>query len=464
MKRLLVPGIALVAMVAALAASGFIPAGQVPPDSSSTSSARASLVCAALTSVAAEWQTVGVSSGGELRAGEFGMKLTEESVALLDLKGSENPLRVTSPRDDTFSALDWVRTADGPERGMSTTACVSPTASTWYAGATLSASASADLILYNADTSDTVVDVTVFDVNGQVTTPGFRGITVPALGRYSVPLTVLPTSPEPVSDQPVAIHVQASTGRVASFLRQRLWGDKSKPLSAEWIPATVEPAGQVLIPGIPLGEGQRTLTVLNDSDTPATLTVEFLGPDGISFPGVGDLEVEPHATLNLDLAAPLGGEGGSLRVTSSGPEITAGMALTSSDTAKKADMAFLAAGSPIGQAGIWALPITDEDTVQVQFANPTDQPAQVSLTLSDTPDGEAETASVAVPAQSTLVRQLMPRGFTVLRLRTDALELQAAAVVAGKVGTLAGMTVIPLHSDESAGAAPQVVLDYSVGS
>ncbi|WP_394277505.1 DUF5719 family protein [Luteococcus sp.] len=189
------------------------------------------------------------------------------------------------------------------------------------------------LVLANPDRVPAVVDLVLSGAKGPLTAAGTSSITVPAGGSREVPLMVqVPTG------QAVAVQVRASSGRVAA------WGSVvtttgKRPHGADLAPSTGASTHSVL-PALPAAEG-HTLLVANPGDQRATATVLAHGSQGSFAPaGAGEVTVEPHQVLALDVSSSFAGEPGALEVRSEDP-----LAVGSSSRKGK-DFAFGAGSQP----------------------------------------------------------------------------------------------------------------------
>jgi P pilus assembly chaperone PapD len=458
LKRWGVPVATLGAMAGLLAATQFIPAAVAPPETEVQSSARVGLICPYLSSESTQWRIVAASEQGQLLSSALDAKPSADPTDLLKLTGGTEATRVTAPGSDSFSAVGWVAQGVGPDVGMSAVACVEPTASTWFAGAFQSADADAELTLFNGDSTDAIVDLTILDANGRVAAAGSRGLVVRAGSSYSVPIRVMSTEASPIAESAFTIHVETSSGRVAAYLRERRW-DGNDPVNAEWVPPAVEPAESVLLPGVPSGSGGRKVIIANPSERTARITVELLGPEGAStLPLDEDLEVAPESTAEVDLTGVIDEVPGTLRLTATNAEITAALLATTKD-----DVAYTAAIAPVSK-GLWVVPATKDAKAVLQLANPTADSVEVQVGIAKRPSGEAEISKVTLPPESTISVDLPKNDITVVTLATESADLRAAIVASGKVGDLAGLTILPLQGGSGGGEPPQITLDPHVGS
>ncbi|MCL1838911.1 MAG: DUF5719 family protein [Propionibacteriaceae bacterium] len=460
MKRLLIPFLALLFGAGGLWGSSLIPAGSPPQRPLPVSKVKVSKVCAALETGTAKWQVVAASRTGELISSELGDEPTDAPSQLITLSQPPNPIRISAPRDDDFAGITWLAQADGPERGMSTIACSTASTSLWFVGALLTTDASAELNLYNSDSTDAIVDMAIYDANGRVPAPGARGIYVKARSSYSVPLAAMSTAANPIAASAFTIHLQTSQGRIAATLRQHHW-DKNAPRSSEWIPATAEPGLNVTLPGIPEGAGTREVVIVNPSNRTARLSVEFLGPEDTSLlPGTEDVEVPAFTTQSFSLTDAIGELPGALRLISRNAEIAATVKVSAGE---KVDQGFVAAPSQLGERGFWVLPDTTKTAAVLQVANSGTNEATAILTTSADLKEQSQQVITVAPGTTAIV-DLTAAPQTFLTLTTQSAQLQAAVAFTRKVGDLAAVSVLPLDVDDSVSEKFTLSVDPHVGS
>ncbi|MDR1431985.1 MAG: DUF5719 family protein [Propionibacteriaceae bacterium] len=461
MKRWILPLATIGATLALLGVCTLIPAGAPPAGNTPVSNARVSRVCPYLSAESVDWRIVAASKDGQLAAAALDARPNAAPTSLLKEKGSAQPLRISAPRNDQFDGTGWVSQADGSERGLSSIACASPNQSAWFVGALLSVDATAELTLFNADATDAIVDIAIFDENGRVAAPGARGIVVRALSSHVVPLSAMSTASSPIAKTAFSIHVETSTGRVAPILRQRLW-KANDPLSAEWLPPTGDPSPQVIMPGVPAGDGARKVSIVNPGDRTAQVTVELLGVEGTSvIPETQEIEVPPASTKTFDLTDTLAGQPGAIRLDAGSVEIAATMSI---EAGQEPDLGFAAGSAPIEAQGLWVLPTTKNAAAVLQLANSTAKDAQVVVTTANEPGVDPEIKLVDVRAGASVLVELAKRDIIVLQLSTSDEGVHAAVSVTRQLGGLAGVTVVPLNPGENGEAPAKITLDPHVGS
>jgi hypothetical protein len=138
----------------------------------------------------------------------------------------------------------------------------------------------------------------------------------------------------------LALHVRATTGRVAASVRIR--ADKG----VDWVPLAPPPATSLVVPGIPGGAGSRRLLLAVPGEFDARVTVQAITANGMFAPqGQDTLDAPAQSVTPLELDHALAGKVAAVRLTSDRP-ITAGFSAQVGD-----DVAYGAAAPPLGPAG-----------------------------------------------------------------------------------------------------------------
>ncbi|TDD90199.1 DUF5719 family protein [Actinomadura rubrisoli] len=231
----------------------------------------------------------------------------------------------------------------GPDRGLAGARCTSPSTDLWFLGPGPVAADTLDLYLTNVDSQPASVDVTALSDAGPLDTTDGRGTPIEP---YKTEVVRLGKSPEGLGDivqtaRDLALHVHATSGRVAASLRVRV-GDKK---GVEWLPLSPEPASSLIVPGVPSGSGKRRLLVGVPGDAPTRIKVQVLTPDGAFAPQGQDVVDAPAKTVTSeDLERALSGKPAAVRLTADRP-IVAGFAAE-----RGADVAYGTATAPLGTA------------------------------------------------------------------------------------------------------------------
>lgn len=361
---------------------------------------------------------------------------------------------LSSTGSATATAAVWA--SDGPERGLSAITCGGARTDTWYVGVRSDDQHQASVDVINLDATEAEVALTFYGPDGRVASAGSRGLSVPAHGSRTIPLGPLLSS-----DQPVSVRVEATAGRVVSYIRVIRW-DGTTPLGAEWVPESAPPAETAVVPGVPAGKGNRTLVITNPTERVVQASVEILS-DGGAFEPVGaeGLDLPPQSTRTLDLKPGLSGQPGSIRLSATG-EVLAGIEASRGGNAAKDDVTVLASTVPLGGEGatVWAGPAVRKALV---LANAESAEATAQVVMSAQDGTSVSTEEVVVPAYSS-VELASPEDRVVTWSVTSAsLSLRGVVIAHGSVGSAGGLTSLALTGARTESDAPRLIPDPFVG-
>jgi len=262
----------------------------------------------------------------------------------------------------------------------------------------------ATLVFTNVDTTSAVVDVFLYGQTGPIAQPGLRDIPV-----ASGVTQMLPISPGLVTvDTPISVQVRASKGRVAAVLRTI--GDQGY----DWQLPQTSPDTDLLIAGIPAGEGNRSLNITNtDPANKAVITVEVMGESGSFAPlGLETIEMAPSRATSVDITQSLGGQASAVHLISDRP-VTATVVMTGADIAGVSAQAALNGAVVLPGIGgtLWV-------------ANPSDETA--TLTVESTNSGSTSAEDYDIGAH-TILSIPFPSSGTV-RLATQSSVVRTSLV------------------------------------
>lgn len=232
----------------------------------------------------------------------------------------------------------------GDDRGVAGLSCAEPGTDMWFLGPGPAAAKSIGLYLTNVDDQPASVDVEALSDNGPLDTTDGRGTSVEPHTAREIDIGQTPEGLGTIVNtaQVLALHVHATVGRVAASVRVRT--DKGK--GVDWVPMATAPATQVVVPGIPGGDGQRTLMIAVPGQADAKVKVQVITPAGAYAPGGQDTLAAPARTVTtLPLDGALSGKPAAVRLSADRP-IFAGYALT-----KGTDVAFGTATAPLVAGG-----------------------------------------------------------------------------------------------------------------
>nr|WP_206440886.1 DUF5719 family protein [Streptomyces scabichelini] len=229
----------------------------------------------------------------------------------------------------------------GTGRGLLGTNCTAPDTEFWFAGASTAKDRTDYVHLTNPDDSSAVVDIELYGKDGALKSTSGEGIQVKSHSTEPVLLSTLVD--EPQTD--LTVHVTVRSGRVAAAVQAL--DDK---LGGDWLAASTDPAGSLVLPGIPKDATSVRLVAFTPADTDADLKVQLASPSGLITPAGGEtLHVKAGMTAALDLGDVTRGEAGSLVLTPTGDSVpvVAGLRVVRGKGGKQ-ETAFIPATRPVG--------------------------------------------------------------------------------------------------------------------
>ncbi|MFV0450898.1 MAG: DUF5719 family protein [Propioniciclava sp.] len=369
----------------------------------------------------------------------------------------DDATRVSLPAAGTATAAAALWAESGPERGLSATPCVAPHTDAWFVGVRSDEDHAATVELVNLDATEVEVSLTFGGPEGPVPAAGARGITVPAQGTRSVAL-----GPLLEVSGPATVHVEATVGRVASFVRVQRW-DGTKPLGADWIPPSAPPERAVAIPGVPDGDGERSLVVMNPGERVVQADIEVLGDAGsYQAAGAETVDLPPGATRVVDLEPGLGGQPGSVLVRAS-DVVTAAVEVSRGGGAAADDPTVLAGLPTLGGVGslLWPGPSSESRTLVV--ANAGSEPATVEVAQADDEGTEVSAEEIVVPAQGSVSLAASERSVVRWQVSTRASSVTAVMVAEGTIGGVGGLASLPVEGPPEEAGVRTVTPDPFVG-
>jgi hypothetical protein len=229
----------------------------------------------------------------------------------------------------------------GTGRGLLGTGCSAPDTEFWFPGASTAGSRTDYVHLTNPDDSAAVVDIELYGKDGNLKSTVGEGITVQPHSSEPVLLSTLSSAQE--SD--LTVHVGVRSGRVAAAVQAL--DDK---LGGDWLAASTDPAGSLVMPGIPKDATDVRLIAFVPGDADADLKVRLASPSGEITPaGNETLHVKGGMTTAVDLGDITRGEAGSLVLTSSDSPVPVVAALrVLRGKGDKQESAFIPATAPVG--------------------------------------------------------------------------------------------------------------------
>jgi hypothetical protein len=267
--------------------------------------------------------------------------------------------------------------------------CLPPRSSWWFTGGGAGLDHRSRLVMANVDPGPAVVDVVVHGPDGAVDSVSTRGITIaPGDVRTLDLVEVAPQSDE------LAVHVEASRGRVVAGLADAFATRPGATPGHEWVPAQTETAREVRLAPLPRRADGRTLVVANPNDREALVDVEVSGESGAFAPtDVAQVRVPPESVVTADLGQAVGGDASAVLLRSPVP-VTATVR-----SAAGADVSY-AAVAPV-LTGPSAAVLVDGSQAGVHLTAG-DERATATVTAYADDGSEVESAEVEVPPTATL--------------------------------------------------------------
>ncbi|MFC7309966.1 DUF5719 family protein [Streptomyces monticola] len=195
----------------------------------------------------------------------------------------------------------------GGGRGLLGVTCNTPDTDFWFPAASTAKERSDYVHLTNPDDTAAVVDIELYGPQGALKSEVGEDIQVPP--HSSVPVLLSTLTEQPQAN--VTAHVTARTGRIGASVQAM--DDK---IGGDWLPASADPSGSVVLPGIPKDATSVRLVAFAPGEDDADLKVSLAGPSGSITPaGNETLHVKSGMTAAVDLGDVTKGEPGSLVLT-----------------------------------------------------------------------------------------------------------------------------------------------------
>ncbi|MEV5550264.1 DUF5719 family protein [Streptomyces sp. NPDC052309] len=270
--------------------------------------------------------------------------------------------------------------AAGTGRGLLGVNCAAPDTEFWFPGASTSADRTDYVHLTNPDDSAAVVDIELYGKDGALESTVGEGVTVPPHGAEAILLSTL--TDEQQTD--LTVHVSVRSGRVGAAVQAL--DDK---IGGDWLTAATDPAGNLVLPGIPKDATVVRLVLFVPGDTDADLKVQLASPSGLITPaGHETVHVKAGMTTGVDLGDVTRGEAGSLVLTPTGRSVPVVAAVrVVRGKGGEQETAFIPATSPVGARATAADNRAKGSTLSLAAPGET---AKVKVTASAGSEGGAE--------------------------------------------------------------------------
>ncbi|OKK16656.1 hypothetical protein AMK16_23290 [Streptomyces sp. CB00455] len=353
----------------------------------------------------------------------------------------------------------------GRARGLLGAGCTAPGTDFWFPAVSTAKGREDYVHLTNPDDAAAVVDIKLFGPDGVAKPEAGTGENIRIDPKSSK--SVLLSSLIPGSQLADATaHVTTRAGRVGASVQVAEEG-----VGADWLSAATDPAGSVVMPGIPADAASVRLVAFVPGEEDADLRIRLAAPGGSITPaGSEQLHVKAGMTASMDLKDVTRGEAGSLVLTPADPKkaapVVAAVRVVRGSGAKQ-ELAFVQAAGPVGARATVADDRTDENATVLALTVPGDKDAKVRVTASPgTGGGDAASQEVTVKAGTTQVVAVAPaggKGSYALTVETlSGGPVHAARTLSLPHEGIAMFTVQTLSDDHSTVSVPKAAQDLSV--
>ncbi|MFD9410962.1 DUF5719 family protein [Streptomyces sp. NPDC059989] len=364
-----------------------------------------------------------------------------------------------------WTAQQTTKVSVGRARGLLGVGCTAPGTDFWFPAVGTAKGREDYLHLTNPDDAAAVVDIKLFGPDGLAKAEAGtgEGIRIDPKSTKSVLLSSLIPG---IQLADATAHVTTRAGRVGASVQAAEEG-----VGADWLPAAADPAGSLVLPGIPADAVSVRLVAFAPGEEDADLKIRLAGPGGSITPADNEqLHVKAGMTASVDLKDVTRGEPGSLVLTPADPKratpVVAAVRVVRGSGAKQ-ELGFVPAAGPVGTRATVADNRPEENATVLTLTAPGDKDAKVKVTASPgTGGGEAASQEVTVKAGTTQKVDIAPagaKGSYALTVET----LSGGPVHASRTLTLPHegitmFTIQTLSDDHSTVSVPRATEDLSV--
>jgi hypothetical protein len=378
-----------------------------------------------------------------------------------DSSGAEAPALVGTAEGrfaPGWTVQETTEVAAGTGRGLLGTNCTAPDTEFWFPGASTADDRTDYVHLTNPDDSAAVVDIELYGKDGTLKSTLGEGITVQPHSSDAVLLNTLTGD----TQANLTVHVTVRSGRVGAAVQAL--DDK---IGGDWLAASTDPAGSLVLPGIPKDATAVRLVAFVPGGTDADLKVRLASPTGLITPaGNETLHVKSGMTATADLGDLTRGEAGSLVLTPTGTSVPVVAALqVVRGKGTKQETAFIPATSPVGTRATVADNTSKASTLALTAPGGA---AEVKVTASaGSEGGEAVTKTFTIKGGTTQnIEAPVPSGLK----GTYALTVEpvsggsvyASRMLTASENGIPGFTIQTLPDDHGTVAVPEAEQDLSV--
>lgn len=240
-----------------------------------------------------------------------------------------------------WTVQETTEVAAGNGRGLQGVNCTAPDTEFWFPGASTATGRTDYVHLTNPDDSAAVVDIELYGKDGDLKSTVGEGITVEPHASEPILLSTLTDAQE----TDLTVHVSVRSGRVGASVQAL-----DSKLGGDWLAASTDPAGSLVMPGIPKDATSVRLIAFTPGDSDADLKVRLSSPTGMITPaGHETVHVKAGMTTAVDLGDVTRGDPGSLVLTPTDQSVPIVAALkVVRGKGSKQETAFIPATSAVG--------------------------------------------------------------------------------------------------------------------
>ncbi|ELP65488.1 DUF5719 family protein [Streptomyces turgidiscabies] len=357
-----------------------------------------------------------------------------------------------------WTVQETTEVAAGTGRGLLGVNCTVPDTEFWFPGASTAAGRTDYVHLTNPDDSAAVVDIELYGKDGSLKSEVGEGITVPPHGSEPILLSTLTDGPQP----DLTVHVSVRSGRVGAAVQAL-----DAKTGGDWLSASTEPAGSLVLPGIPKDATSVRLIAFTPSDSDADLKVRLASPTGLITPvGNETLHIKAGMTAAVDLGDLTRGEAGSLVLTPTDRSVpfVAALQVVRGKGAKQ-ETAFIPATGPVSARATVVGNTAKGTTLSLTAPG---SAAQVKVTASaGSEGGTAATKTYTIKGGTTQDVELpVPAGlkgtYALTVERVSGGDVYASRTLAAPAEGIPAFTIQTLPDDRGTVAVPDAEQDLSV--
>jgi len=174
-----------------------------------------------------------------------------------------------------WTVQETTAVAAGTGRGLLGTNCTAPDTEFWFPGVSTATGRTDYVHLTNPDDSAAVVDIELYGKDGTLKSAVGEGITVQPHASEPILLSTLASGQQ----TDLTVHVTVRSGRVGAAVQAL--DDK---IGGDWLAASTDPAGSLVMPGIPKDATAVRLVAFAPGDQDADLKIRLASPSNLITP------------------------------------------------------------------------------------------------------------------------------------------------------------------------------------